>query len=62
LAATGEVDAGDASLYLRMRWLAVGKRPFGGVPLGNGHPFIHDSREGESNLAAGVCAGVTVKG
>jgi hypothetical protein len=57
-----EVEAGVARLYLTSRWLAVGKRPFGGVPLGNGHPFIHGSRQRESNLAAGVCAGVTVKG
>jgi lipopolysaccharide export system ATP-binding protein len=28
--------------------------PFEGVPLGKGHPFIHGSREGESNLAAGI--------
>lgn len=40
----------------------MGKRRFEGVPLGKGHPFIHGSHEGESNLAAGVCAGVTVKG
>jgi hypothetical protein len=35
---------------------------FQGVPLGKGHPFIHDSHKGESNLARGVCAGVTLKG
>jgi len=42
--------------------LADGKRPFQGDPLGKGHPFIHGSHESESNLAAGVGAGVTVKG
>jgi hypothetical protein len=42
--------------------LADGKGLFGGDLLGKVHPFIHGSHEGESNLAAGLCAGVTVKG
>jgi hypothetical protein len=43
-------------------WLAVGKPLSEGGPLGNGHPFIHGSHKGESNLAAGVRAGAIVKG
>src|SRR5262249_22255707 len=53
-ATAAEVEAGHWSLYLAAWWLAGGKRLFEGVPLGKGHPFIHGSREGESNLAAGV--------
>jgi hypothetical protein len=63
LDAAREVEAEGASLYLTPWWLADGKRLFEGVPLGKGHPFIHGSREGESNLAAGASrAGITVKG
>jgi len=47
---------------LKTRGWRTGKRPFQGDPLGKGHPFIHGSHEGESNLAAGVGAGVTLKG
>jgi lipopolysaccharide export system ATP-binding protein len=39
----------------------MGEAPFEGGPLGKGHPFIHGSHGGESNLAASVRAGVTVK-
>ena len=38
-------------LQLESGW-RMGEAPFNGDPLGKGHPFIHGSHGGESNLAA----------